>query len=96
MDVVIEDLLRHLKLPKERLSELRKMLSKAHAEKNKYYDVRRAELETAKKQIQRRQRNLFDKFMDNDGSNVVGITQEFYDENMSRYAKELAEIEKQE
>ena len=34
--------------------------------------------------------------MDNDGSNVVGITQEFYDKNMSRYVEELAEIKKQE
>lgn len=33
--------------------------------------------------------------MDNDGSNIVGITQEFYDENMSRYAEELTEIERQ-
>ena len=80
---------------KASLSELRKMLSEAHTEKNKYYDIRRAELETAKKQIQRRQRNLFDKYMDNDGSNIVGITQEFYDENMSRYADELTEIERQ-
>ena len=71
------------------------MLSEAHTEKNKYYDIRRAELETAKKQIQRRQRNLFDKYMDNDGSNIVGITQEFYDENMLRYAEKLTEIERQ-
>ncbi len=95
VDAIIEDLLKHLKPPKERLSELRKMLSEAHTEKNKYYDIRRSELETAKKQIQRRQRNLFDKYMDNDGTTAVGITQEFYDENMSRYAEELAEIEKQ-
>lgn len=80
---------------KASLSELRKMLSEAHTEKNKHYDIRRAELETAKKQTQRRQRNLFDKYMDNDGSNIVGITQEFYDENMSRCAEELTEIERQ-
>ncbi len=45
--------------------------------------------------IQRRQRNLFDKYMDSDGTNAVGITQEFYDENMSRYAEEFAKIEEQ-
>ena len=34
--------------------------------------------------------------MDNDGTSAaVGITQELYDKNMSRYAEELAEIEKQ-
>mgnify|MGYP006990128492 CR=1 FL=1 len=46
----------------------------SHAKKNKYYEVRRGELEAAKKQIQRRQRNLFDKYMDSDSTNVVGIT----------------------
>lgn len=95
VDAIMEDLLKNLIPPKERVVELRKMLSEAHAKKNRYYEVRRAELETAKKQIQRRQRNLFDKYMDNDGTNAVGITQEFYDENMSRYTEELAEIEKQ-
>lgn len=95
VDAIMEDLLKNLVPPKERLVELRKMLSEAHAKKNKYYEVRRGELETAKKRIQRRQRNLFDKYMDSDGTNAVGITQEFYDENMSRYAEELVEIEKQ-
>lgn len=33
--------------------------------------------------------------MDSDGTNAVGITQEFYDENMSRYAEEFAKIEEQ-
>lgn len=94
VNAIMEDLLGNLIPPKERIVELRKMLSEAHAKKNKYYEVRRGELEAAKKQIQRRQRNLFDKFMDND-SDVVGITQEFYDENMSRYTEELAEIERQ-
>lgn len=95
VDAIMEDLLKNLIPPEERIIELRKMLSEAHAKKNRYYEVRRAELETAKKQIQRRQRNLFDKYMDNDGTNAVGITQEFYDENMLRYTEELAEIEKQ-
>lgn len=95
VNAIMEDLLNNLIPPKERIVELRKMLSDAHVKKNRYYEARRAELETAKKQIQRRQRNLFDKYMDSTDSNAVGITQEFYDENMSRYTEELTKIEEQ-
>ena len=94
LDAIMLDLLEQLRPPKERMAVLKKELVAKHAEKNEFYDKRRAELATRKQRIKERQRALFDTFMDSKAGGGLGITQEDYDENNIRYAEELAEIEK--
>lgn len=87
MNVLMEELLRQIKPPKERMKELCCMLSKAHEEKNLYFDERRAEWSGQQKRLLNRQRKTYDLFMDG------GITRDEYNENNKRYRKELSELE---
>lgn len=87
VNLFMEELLRMLKPPEERMIELRDLLSKAHAEKNLYFDEKRAEWTSEQKRLLNRQRKTYDLYMDG------GITREDYNENMSRYREALSDLE---
>lgn len=87
VNLFMEELLRMLKPPEERMAELRDLLSKAHAEKNLYFDEKRAEWMSEQKRLLNRQRKTYDLYMD--GS----ITREDYNENMSRYREAVSDLE---
>ncbi|MBR3353276.1 recombinase family protein [Candidatus Saccharibacteria bacterium] len=88
LDTIMQDLLKRLKPPKERMETLKKELIAKNKEKNKFYDERRASLTASLQRIRQRQEKAFDMLMD--GS----ITQEQYDRNNERYAEEVEEVEK--
>lgn len=88
INLCMEELLRMLKPSKERMIELRDLLVKAHSEKNLYFDEKRAEWTMEQKKLLNRQRKTYDLYMDG------GITQEDYNENMSRYREAIKELEK--
>lgn len=87
VNLFMEELLRMLKPPQERMTELRDLLSKAHAEKNLYFDEQRTKWTAAQDRILKRQRKTYDLYMDE------SITQEDYNKNMKRYRDEINEIE---
>ena len=92
LDTIIQDLLKQLKPPEERMSALKEELMAKHKEKNALFDKKRASIKTSLDSLRRRQRTAFDKLMD--GS----ITQEDYDFYTEQYTEEstkLAEEQKQ-
>ncbi len=90
IDEAIRSLLKSLKLPEDKLEELRKELAEAHKQKVNLYNSERKDLVRRRKQLQERQKNAYDALMDR------SITLEVYNENNRRYKDELMEIERKE
>lgn len=87
LDAIMQDLLKQLKPPEERLESLKRTLKAKNKEKNAFYSERRVSLTASLQRIRQRQEMAFDKLMDED------IAQEQYDRNNERYAEEVKEIE---
>lgn len=90
IDEAIREVLRQLKLPDEKIEELRQELAELHNQKTDFYNAERKELARRRKKLQERQRNAYDALMDK------SITLDLYNENNKRYKAELAEIEQKE
>lgn len=87
LDAIMQDLMKKLKPPKERMEALKEELKAKHKEKNILFDKKRASITASLNSVSRRRRKAFDLLMDG------GITQEDYDIYTQQYKEELEELE---